>query len=368
MPKLAPKPRTLLKISIALLLAATAEAQETQEDGDWSEFETTVATEARNVVYDPSGITEQAEPPTPFQRRINREEITIRVKTLRLDSGKKVQLVYGVPKKAKSVPAVFVMDVETNAIATAPTYKRAHFSKQQQQEFLRAAYLVRSPFGSNMLGNGFAVAYVVADDLETLRSARTPDWIGIFDRVRALKAVDGNNIFLFSTREYANLSIFLTTKYNFSGFILEEPGYLLFSNKSHEDIIEKSERLSSEEIWSRTDPTREYVYERIFNRINTPIVLVRNPDSRGYAFSEKTLIPKLNQSRAYYQTIEVHGLGRQLTVFGGNSNSGVIDESPKVTYDPATVKAWVSEVITYMRLNSSVTPIALSDPAKTRRW
>ncbi len=365
MHKFALKPRTLLKISLVLLLATTAEAQ---EDEEWSEFETTVSTDARNSGYDPSGTATPARNDTPFQRRINREDITIRVKTLRLDSGKKVRLVYGVPKKAKNVPAVFVMDVEANAIATDPAFKRPGLSKQQQQDFLQAAYLVRSPFGSNMLGNGFAVAYVVADDLETIRSARTPDWIGIFDRVRALKTVDGNNIFLFSTREYANLSIYLTSKYNFSGFILEEPGYLLFSNKSHEDIIEKSDRLSPDEIWRRTDPTREYIYEKVLNRINTPIMLIRNPDSRGYTFSEKTLIPKLDQSRAYYETIEVRGLGRQLTVFGGNSNTGVIDESPKVSYDPITVKAWVSEIITYMRMNSSVDPIALSDPTQSRRW
>ncbi len=355
----------LLTLSISLAISSPALAQ---EDGDWSEFEASLETEATTVEYKNSGSATRPETKTPFRRRIMREDITIRSKTLRLDSGKKVRLVYGTPKKAKNVPAVFVMDVETNALTTSPTFRRIGTSKKQQQDFLDAAYLLRSPFGSNMLGNGFAVAYIVADDLDTIRSARTPDWIGIFDRVRDLKPVNGNNVFLFSTREYANLSVYLTSRYNFSGFILEDPGYLLFSNKTHESIIKQSTRLTPEEIWRRTDPTREFIYEKIFSRINTPIMLIRNPDSMGYAFSEKTLISKLNQTGSYYETIEVRGIGRSLTVFGGNSDSGVIDVSPKVSYYAPTISKWVSEIITYMRMNSSVDPIALRDPSNIRNW
>ncbi len=345
-------------------------AAQAQNDGEWSEFETSIETAQAATDFEPTNAISENEPEqaAPFRRRIMREDITIRIKTLRLDSGKKVNLVYGIPKKAKNVPAVFVMDVETNVLSSGPGFALPGASKRQQQEFKQASYLLKSPFGSNMLGNGFAVAYVVAEDLETLRSARTPDWVGIFNRVRDLKAVDGNNVFLFSTREYANLSVFLTSKYNFSGFILEEPGYMLFSSNKHEDVIKKSDRLSPEEIWNKTDPTREFVYEEVFNRINTPMMIIRNPDSQGYAFSQKTLISKLDQTNSYYETIEIRGSGRSLTVFGGNTNSGVIDVSPKVSYYSPTVSKWVSEIITYMRINSSVDPIALRDPTQMRRW
>ncbi|MDQ8182058.1 hypothetical protein [Pelagicoccus sp. SDUM812005] len=366
MPLLPLSPRRLLCFTLSLALTAFSFAQE--EDGEWSEFDASVETVSPSAEYESPSAVSAAVENVPFRRRIMREDVTIRSKTLRLGSGKKVRLVYGIPKKAKNVPAVFVLDVETNALANASSIRSFAMTKKQQRDYLEASYLLRSPFGSNMLGNGFAVAYIVADDLETLRSARTPDWIGIFDRVRDLKAVDGNNVFLFSTREYANLSVYLTSRYNFSGFILEEPGYLLFSNKTHEDVIKKSERLSSEEIWRSTDPTREFVYEQVFSRINTPIMLIRNPDSNGYAFSEKTLISKLNQTRSYYETIEVRGIGRDLTVFGGSSETGVIDVTPKVSYYAPTVSKWVSEIIAYMRINSSVDPVALRDPSNMRSW
>lgn len=359
--------RALASLAASLATYALTSAQ---EDGDWSEFETSVESVPVPASYEAqTDVTpSQAEQEIPFRRRMMREDITIRVKPLRLDSGKKVRLVYGMPKKAKNVPAVFVLDVETNVLASNSTLRIPGASKRQQREFNQASYLLKSPFGSNMLGNGFAVAYVVAEDLETLRSARTPDWIGIFNRVRDLKAVDGNNVFLFSTREYANLSVFLTSRYNFSGFILEEPGYMLFSSKKHEEVIRKSDRLSSEEIWNRTDPTREFVYENVFRQIKTPIVLIRNPDSQAYTFSEKTLISKLDQTNSYYETIEIRGIGRDLTVFGGNSDTGVMDVSPKISYYTPTVSKWVSEIITYMRVNSSVDPIALRDPAALNRW
>ncbi|MDQ8187929.1 hypothetical protein [Pelagicoccus sp. SDUM812002] len=357
--------RTLL--SLVISLAASREIF-AQEDGEWSEYEAAVETEAARPQYQVGDVLTRSEKGAPFRRRIMREDVTIRSRSLQLDSGKKVRLVYGVPKKAKNVPAVFVLDVETNVLSNATALRSFGSTKKQQRDFMEASYLLRSPFGSNMLGNGFAVAYIVADDLDTLRSARTPDWIGIFDRVRDLKSVDGNNVFLFSTREYANLSVYLTSRYNFSGFILEEPGYLLFSDKTHENVIGRSEKLTSQEIWERTDPTREFVYETVFSRINTPIMLIRNPDSTGYTFSEKTLISKLNQTGSYYETIEVRGVGRDLTVFGGGKDSGVIDVSPKVSYYVPTVSRWVSEIITYMRVNSSVDPVALRDPSNMRDW
>lgn len=365
MPRNSLRLHTLLSLAISAVVSAGSFAQ---NDGDWSEYETSVETEASPTQYEVGDVLKRSETKVPFRRRIIRDDITVRSKTLRLESGKKVRLVYGVPKKAKNVPAVFVLDVETNVLSNSPAIPGFGTSKKQRRDFMDASYLLRSPFGSNMLGNGFAVAYIVADDLDSIRSARTPDWIGIFNRVRDLKSVDSNNVFLFSTREYANLSVYLTSRYNFSGFILEEPGYLLFSDKTHEDIIKKASNLTADEIWRRTDPTREFVYEEVFSRINTPIMLIRNPDSAGYTFSEKTLISKLNQTRSYYETIEVRGAGRDLTVFGGIKGRGVIDVTPKVSYYVPTVSKWVSEIITYMRVNSSVDPVALRDPSNMRSW
>lgn len=364
-----PQPTSLFHLASALALSVFIVVEiAAQNEGDWSEFEMPIGSDSKLESYEETEASVTQQQLVPFRRRIMREDITVRIKTLRLDSGKRVRLVYGTPKQAKKVPAVFVMDVETNALATGSAFNLPRASKRQRQEFREASYLLTSPFGSNMLGSGFAVAYVVADDLETLRSARTPDWIGIFDRVRDLKSIDSNNVFLFSTREYANLSVFLTSKYNFSGLILEEPNYMLFSSKTHEEIIGKSRDLSADEIWQRTDPTREFVYETVLNRISTPIMLIRNPESSAYSFNQKTLIPKLDLSRAYYQTVEVSGKGRDLTVFGGDPDSGVIEVSPRISYDTTTVSKWVSEIITYMRMNSTVDPIALRDPLEAKRW
>lgn len=297
-----------------------------------------------------------------------RDDVTIRIKNLRLDSGRKIRLIYGIPKAARKVPAVFVMDVEINSLAGSEGISPPRQSEKERRDFRHTAYLLSSPFASNMLGNGFAVAYVVADDLQTIRSARTNDWVGLFNRVRDLKPVDDNNVFLFSTREYANLSVYLASKYNFSGFILEEPNYLLFSKKPYERVVEKASKLSADEIWRETDPTREFMYETVLGRISTPILLIRNPDSNAYKLNEKTLIPKLDSVNAYYESIEVQGAGRTLITFGSNENSGVMEVTPNVSYSSLTVSKWVSEIITYMKMNSTVDPIALRDPSEYRHW
>lgn len=354
-------------ITCALSLIPLASAQQDQDE-DWTEFESTIEREVQDDTYETAAVRTKQETKTPFRRRIMREDVSIRVKRLKLESGGKVSLVYGMPKGAKNVPAVFVLDVETNVMANNATFMLPGYSKSQRKEFRQASYLLRSPFGSNMLGSGFAVAYLVADDLETLRSARTDDWIGVFNRVRDLRQIDSNNVFLFSTREYANLSVYLSSRYRFSGFILEEPTYMLFTKRTFEDVINDSDMLTSEEIWRRTDPTREFRYEQVLSKVASPILLIRNPDSQAYAFNQKTLIPKLNQVNAYYETVEVKGPGRALTVFGGNGRSGVIEVSPEVSYYAPTVSKWVDEILTYMRMNSSVDPVALRDPSNYRRW
>lgn len=350
---------------MTMVIPALASAQ---DDADWTEFETSVEHQTSDSSYESTTTSNQTQAQAPFRRRIMRDDVTIRIKNLRLDSGGKVRLVYGIPKNAKNVPAVFVLDVESNTMANDDDIILPGATERQKRDLRQVSYLLKSPFGSNILGNGFAVAYLAADDLETLRSARTADWIGVFERVRGLKAVDPNNIFLFSTREYANLSVFLSSKYNFSGFILEEPAYMLFSKNTYENILGSSDKLSSEEIWRRTDPTREFRYEQVLSKISTPIMLIRNPDSQAYAFNQKTLIPKLEKANAHFETVEVRGTGRSLTIFGGNAQNGVIEVLPKVSYYPNTVTKWVDEIITYMRINSSVDPVALRDPSQFRRW
>ena len=119
-----------------------------------------------------------------------------------------------------------------------------------------ARFLLTCRFGSNFLGQGFVVAYAVAKDLASLRSARTSDWVEMFDEIRDQKEVDESSFFLMSTKEYANLSIYLASTYSFSGFILEEPHYMLFTRQTHKDVIQESKWLTSEQIWRRTDPSR----------------------------------------------------------------------------------------------------------------
>ncbi|MDQ8203752.1 hypothetical protein [Pelagicoccus sp. SDUM812003] len=345
-----------------LVLSANA-----QEDALWDQ-----TSDQPSVSPMPPAITQGAEAyqrdAPPFRRRVMREDISVRFRSLRLDSGKRVTLVYGTPKNVKSCPAVFVLDAEANALANAQGIRIPGLSKRKFKEARQASYLLRSPFGSNMLGNGFGVAYVVADDLDALRSARTKDWIGIFDRVRDLRNVADNSVFLFSTREYANLSIYLTTKYNFSGFVLEEPTYMLFSRDTHEDVIRKADRLTPDEIWNRTDPTRAFRYRELFSQINTPILLIRNPESEAYAFNEKTLIPQMQLAGTYVEAIEIEGPARALTVFGGSPDTGVIQVNPEVAYHAPTISKWVDEMITYMKMNSNVEAVALRDPTNHRNW
>ena len=366
---------TLLSLLIALLLAPIGFAQDesatasdsSESDTDWSEFESTIGSEdltlSTGSIFDVEGTIHKS---YPFRRLIMREDITIRIKKLKLESGKKVTLVYGTPRNVKNVPAVFIIDVETSSIANHYSLIHPGLSKKNRDELNYAAYLLRSPFGSNFLGNGFAVAYIVPEDLDSLRTARTKDWLEAFERIRNLKEVDEESFFLFSTREYANLSVYLASQYSFSGFILEEPEYMLFSRKTYDSVIRRSDRLSTDEIWQRTDPTRADKYYSILSRITAPIMLIRNANSRASDFNDKTLIPKLVEANTYFETIEVSGAARSLTVFGGGR--GVIEIEPEVSYYPSNVSLWLDEMITYMKVNSSTTPLALRDPASYKSW
>ncbi len=299
----------------------------------------------------------------PFRRGFFEDDIIVKAKSVRLKSGKRINLIWGRPKQAKVAPAVFVIDVESAALKSLPTRGFFNRSKRKEQRDRETRYLVSSPFGSNLLGQGFVVAYAVGKDLETLRSAGPEDWISMFDHIRDLKEVDENSYFLFSTREYANLSTYLAGKYSFSGFILEEPSYMLFSRHTHDEIIRDAQYLTSEQIWRRTDPTREDFYRRIFSSIYSPIMLIRSQDSPAFDFNEKTLIDTLRSSNTYFETITLNQTARTIQSM---NPSGVMHTEPRVRYNPRAVSTWLEGMISYMKHNSDTLPIELQKRALIR--
>lgn len=300
----------------------------------------------------------------PFRRGIFEDDIVVKSKSIRLESGKRVNLIWGRPKKAKLAPAVFVIDVESASMMTAPTRGFFKRSKRKDRQDRETRYLVNSPFGSNLLGQGFVVAYAIGKDLETLRSASVSDWVNMFDQIRELKVVDENSYFLLSTKEYANLSTYLAGNYSFSAFILEEPHYMLFSRKTHNDIIEQSDRLTTEQIWNRTDPSRRAMYQKIFGNIYSPIMLIRAEDSPAYDFSEKTLIDTLRTSNTYFETITLKRSARNLRSF--NASQGVMDIEPRVSYNPRSISIWLEGMINYLKMNSDTVPVELKKRALIR--
>lgn len=300
----------------------------------------------------------------PFRRGFFEDDIVVKGKSVRLQSGKRVNLIWGRPKKAKLAPAVFVIDVESASLTSAPARRFFNRSKRKEQRDRETRYLVSSPFGSNLLGQGFVVAYAVGKDLETLRSARASDWVAMFDHIRELKEVDENSYFLMSTKEYANLSTYLAGNYSFSGFILEEPHYMLFSRQTHQDIIKQSDRLTTEQIWNRTDPSRRNLYQTIFGNIYSPIMLIRAEDSPAFHFNEKTLIDTLRTSNTYFETITLQHSARNLKSL--HTPEGVMDIEPRVSYDSRAISTWLEGMITYLKMNSDTMPIELQQRALVR--
>lgn len=353
--------KILAALATLAFSAPLLHAQTDEHEDPWNRYDLPAATADELAQRD--AISDRQ---YPFQRSLMREDIDIRIKKIRLDNGKRVSLVYGAPKKVRSLPAVFIMDVETSALAYHSNFPMQGLTKQRREELSQAGYLTRSPFGSNLLGNGFAIAYVVAEDLETLRSVRTADWTKIFDRVRGLSEVEDDSFFLFSTREYANSALYLAANYAFNGFILEEPTYLLFSKKTFESVVHRSDTLSSEEIWRRTDPNKQAVYLSTFSKITAPILLVRDRSSTAFAFNDKTLVPKLLEANAFVESVVLDGPTRQLETFG--KAGGVMDVAPNISYDPRQLSLWLGEMIGYMNSNSRAEAIALRDPAALRRW
>jgi hypothetical protein len=300
----------------------------------------------------------------PFQRGLFQDDIIVKSKSIRLQSGKRVNLIWGRPKKAKLAPAVFVIDVESASMTTAPLRGFFNRSKRKERRERETRYLVNSPFGSNLLGQGFIVAYAIGSDLETLRSARVSDWVNMFDQIRDTKEVDENSYFLMSTKEYANLSTYLAGNYSFSGFILEEPHYMLFSRQSYLDIIQQSGELTTEEIWRRTDPSRRNMYEKIFSNIYSPIMLIRAEDSPAFQFSEKTLIDTLRTSNTYFETITLKRSARNIQSM--NTLQGVMDIEPRIRYNAHSISTWLERMINYMKTNSDTMPIELQKRAIIR--
>lgn len=298
----------------------------------------------------------------PFRRGIFKDDIQIKSKQVRLESKKKISLVWGRPKKASLAPAIFIIDVESASLSNQPSrrfFGRAKSRRARKEN--EARYLLTSPFGSNLLGQGFIVAYAVAKDLNTLRSARTSDWIDMFDDIRDLKEVDERSFFLMSTKEYANLSVYLASTYSFSGFILEEPHYMLFTRQTHQEVIEDSKRLTSEQIWNRTDPSRRDFYHQIFSNIYSPIMIIRSEDSPAYDFNEKTLIDSLRVSGTYFETITLNHIPRRLMSLG--ESNGVMDTEPRVNYNPTSVSTWLEGMINYLKVNSDTIPTELQKRA-----
>ena len=87
----------------------------------------------------------------PFQRGLFQDDIIVKSKSIRLQSGKRVNLILGRPKKAKLAPAVFVIDVESASMTTAPLRGFFNRSKRKERRERETRYLVNSPFGSNLL-------------------------------------------------------------------------------------------------------------------------------------------------------------------------------------------------------------------------
>ena len=117
---MAKETRFLPKIvaAIALAFGPALSLSFAAEDDSWDQPDAGYSNQdiSRSLV---EGAERQRERGTPFRRRVMREDIVVRFKPLRLESGNKITLVYGVPKNAKSCPAVFVLDSEANAMANA---------------------------------------------------------------------------------------------------------------------------------------------------------------------------------------------------------------------------------------------------------
>ncbi len=305
--------------------------------------------------YEPTSKTDAAASQFSLLRGLRRSDLAVKTNTVRLNSGKKVSLVQAHPKTAKSVPTILVMDIAAAALVEESSGGR---KSRENRERRHAAYLYSSPLGTHLLSAGFGVAYVVADDLASMRTAGKQDWINLADRVRNNPKTAPNDFFLFATREYANLSISLASIYDFSAFALEEPGYPLFSRQAHQEVVKNSAKLSSSEIWKRTGLGQGERYLRIFSQIGAPVMIIRNPGSHAYDFNEKTLIAKLSEAQTYFETVEIAGPLRAHTHFGGQTE-GVLEIAPSIGYYPETVVPWVNSIVGYFTVTAATSPAPL---------
>lgn len=295
--------------------------------------------------------------PYPIRRLFSYSDIRIKKKRVRFESGNEGTLVIGWPRGARKSPTVFVFDVDSMSLSdpvlVGPLASRNRVGHYSESDSLKLNYLLTSPFGSNLLGNGFAVAYLIADDLNSLRSVKLLDWLEVFEHVRKHPKVDGDSFFLLSTREYANLSMSIAANYTFSAVVLEEPHYMLFSRNHYSNVVNRGKYMTAEQIWEKTKPEIEYRYEDFFSRIRSPMLLMRNANSSAYDFNEKTLLAKLDEANVFVEEIFLEGQARRLGILG---REGVLDESPNVHYRHEYLAPWLESMVSYFRMNSTAVP------------
>ena len=83
----------------------------------------------------------------PFRRGLFIDDVVIKSRQVKLESGKKVSLVWGRPKNVKIAPAVFIIDVESAALSNAPAPLFFNRRNQRRKE-LEAKYLLTSPLAA----------------------------------------------------------------------------------------------------------------------------------------------------------------------------------------------------------------------------
>ena len=290
----------------------------------------------------------------PLKKRLRDSDVVIKTRPHRIASGHDVTLVYSHPSGGKASPAVFILDVETAALSEQPVNSYYKLTRRETRRQAHSRYALGSPIGSNLLASGIATAYVTADNLESVRAMRTPDWLSLFEKVRALRAVQDDSFFLFSTSEYANTALYLAGKYSFSGLILEEPEYMLFTPRSYEAIVKNAPRLSSYEIWERANPQLETTYLEYLSRIASPVLLLRNAKSHANAFSEKTLLDSLRHVQTNFEVVKLPSRARYLKHY--RQTQGVVDEPPEVLYSRDNLAFCLDQIVGYVQRNSSVSP------------
>ena len=160
-------------------------------------------------------------------------------------------------------------------------------------ESFRGRYITHNPIGNQLISSGVAVVIPILKTLENLNGIPLRDWQAVMEFIRSVRVVDGESVFLVSTREYAGAAFRLGSHLEWGGLLVEEPESVIFG---------ASLPATTQDAVAMTELRKKY--EAVTGAIECPILIMRNKQNPILRINDFALVnPFVNDGQSLYLSI-----------------------------------------------------------------